>query len=591
MKKNFRFAFVGAIALLGAVGISSCSSSSDEVINNPNYDPETNTVKAQFAISIPISGGGASTRMDADGAPNNSVFKGMKDIKLYPITTVDATTKIATSTSAISTPNALDPISDFNQKGSGNNSFNGNVYSEVDIPVGTKAFVFYGEITNEKGGDLTPNYATSGTIGNVNFSLVPIQTATFATLSDTDGNLVLAALNGIVAELKSQVDAAAAATHASAPHLTALLQIFQSLKAGSAATVRAFVENVYNQLTDLGTTYDATTYTSAVQGKIGDYFTVSTGGSPHTLSWTSPNTFPSALGLPDGAIGVSCNTSTNTFAFASAIVNGNSQPELNTYVKPASLFYTVNTPIHTSTTAQVTNYATQTSWANVVGLYTQGTEVVANTRAVVLDNPIQYGVARMASQVVLNSTLKANDINGNEVSVTAPASGYPVTGILIGTQKNVDWKFEPTGATSYTIYDPVQTGGAGVKATTTATPVNYTLALQTAVDEEIKVVVEMLNEGDPFYGIENQLIPKNSKFYLIAKLLPSNATNYNASDNTKNKVFCQDVETTVTFTVGETSLKNAYNTIPDLRAAKMELGLSVDLSWKTGLSFGVTLGN
>lgn len=591
MKKNFRFAFVGAIALLGAVGISSCSSSSDEVINNPDYDPETNTVKAQFAISIPISGGGASTRMDADGAPNNSVFKGMKDIKLYPITTVDATTKIATSTSAISTPNALDPISDFNQKGFGNNSFNGNVYSEVDIPVGTKAFVFYGEITNEKGGDLTPNYATSGTIGNVNFSLVPIQTATFATLSDTDGNLVLAALNGIVAELKSQVDAAAAATHASAPHLTALLQIFQSLKAGSAATVRAFVENVYNQLTDLGTTYDATTYTSAVQVKIGNYFTVSTGGSPHTLSWTSTNTFPSALGLPDGAIGVSCNTSTNTFAFASAIVNGNSQPELNTYVKPASLFYTVNTPIHTSTTAQVTNYATQTSWAKVVDLYTQGTEVVANTRAVVLDNPIQYGVARMASQVVLNSTLKANDINGNEVSVTAPASGYPVTGILIGTQKNVDWKFEPTGATSYTIYDPVQTGGAGVKATTTATPVNYTLALQTAVDEEIKVVVEMLNEGDPFYGIENQLIPKNSKFYLIAKLLPSNATNYNASDNTKNKVFCQDVETTVTFTVGETSLKNAYNTIPDLRAAKMELGLSVDLSWKTGLSFGVTLGN
>ena len=55
-----------------------------------------------------------------------------------------------------------------------------------------------------------------------------------------------------------------------------------------------------------------------------------------------------------------------------------------------------------------------------------------------------------------------------------------------------------------------------------------------------------------------------------------------------NRVFCQDVETTVVFTVGETSLKKAYNTIPDLRSAQMELGLSVDLSWTAGLSFDVT---
>ena len=49
MKKYFSYALVGAIALTGAVGFSSCSSSSDEVVgNNPDYNPELNSVKTQF---------------------------------------------------------------------------------------------------------------------------------------------------------------------------------------------------------------------------------------------------------------------------------------------------------------------------------------------------------------------------------------------------------------------------------------------------------------------------------------------------------------------------------------------------------------
>jgi len=225
-------------------------------------------------------------------------------------------------------------------------------------------------------------------------------------------------------------------------------------------------------------------------------------------------------------------------------------------------------------------------------LYTSDTEVKGNTRAVVLDNPIQYGVGRMASKVVLSSTsLKANTSTGvGESDVTATA-GYTVTGILIGGQKNVGWNFTPlAGSSAYTIYDPVQTG-TSVTATTTATDVNYTLALQTEKDEAIRVVVELVNNGDPFYGIESQLIPKDSKFYLVAQLDPKAATGvttYDETNDAKNRVFCQDVETIVNFTVGTNSLKKAYNTIPDLRSAKMELGLSVDLTWQAGLTFDVT---
>ena len=592
MKKYLNFAFAGAIALTGAVGFASCSTSGEEVVSNinkPDYTPSNNTeqefVKTQFAISIPTSGNQAGTRMDINGAPSNGVFKGIKGIHLYPISTALDANKCVTSSSTITTPIELSNISAFDQTGSGN-SFNGKVYADVNIPVGTKAFLFYGEITNEAGGDLTPSYGTSGTPGNINFSLVPIQSATFSTLNDTQGNAVLAALNGIIGVLAAQETAAETASHASAIYLNALLQSFQSLKAGSANSVRAFVQNVYNKLTNIGTTYSATTYTNEVQDKIDDYFTVGGTSPNNTLTWTAANTFPNNIALPDGAIGLSyTSTPTPTFSFDSA---SGSQPELNTYVKPASLFYTVNSPIQTSTAAQVANYDVKTNWTQVVALYDSDTEVKSDTRGVVLVKPIQYGVGRLKSKVVLNSaTLNANDADGGNLVVHVPDGGYPVTGILIGNQKNVAWNFEPTGATTYTIYDPVQTGG-DVKAWTTASdliPPNYTLALQTVKDEASQVVVELVNDGDDFYGKDNQLIPTGGKFYLAAQLDPTQGATYDEDDVTKNRVFCQDVETIVNFTVGANSLKKAYNTIPDLRSPQMELGLSVDLGWSPGLTF------
>ena len=112
--------------------------------------------------------------------------------------------------------------------------------------------------------------------------------------------------------------------------------------------------------------------------------------------------------------------------------------------------------------------------------------------------------------------------------------------------------------------------------------------MQTEKDDVVRVVVELVNDADDFYGEANQLISHGSKFYLAATLNPTTAATYAADDNTKNRVFCQDVETAVAFTVGATSLKKAYNTIPDLRSPEMELGLSVDLTWKAGLSFNVT---
>ena len=54
MKKNLFYAFAGAIALSGAVGFSSCSSSDDTMADtpNPNYDEATGLVNSQFVLNI-----------------------------------------------------------------------------------------------------------------------------------------------------------------------------------------------------------------------------------------------------------------------------------------------------------------------------------------------------------------------------------------------------------------------------------------------------------------------------------------------------------------------------------------------------------
>lgn len=76
--------------------------------------------------------------------------------------------------------------------------------------------------------------------------------------------------------------------------------------------------------------------------------------------------------------------------------------------------------------------------------------------------------------------------------------------------------------------------------------------------------------------------------------------------NGLTQVFKQDYKTIANFTIpagypsddtnfdatnGNTiGLGKAYNTIPDLRAPEMELGLSVDLEWVSGIQFDIDLG-
>ena len=106
------------------------------------------------------------------------------------------------------------------------------------------------------------------------------------------------------------------------------------------------------------------------------------------------------------------------------------------------------------------------------------------------------------------------------------------------------------------------------------------------------------NSTADFTGVDG-IVAQGQKFYLIAELNPKASSGLTAiswpESNTNrfpqfkiNRTFVQDYKTCVNLTIN--TLKNAYVTIPDLRSVKLQLGLSVDLKWQTGLTFNVPLG-
>lgn len=101
------------------------------------------------------------------------------------------------------------------------------------------------------------------------------------------------------------------------------------------------------------------------------------------------------------------------------------------------------------------------------------------------------------------------------------------------------------------------------------------------------------NTGKRFKG-KDGYVPAGAKFYLLGTLTPSNGTGYDATK--LNQVFKQDYVTTANFTIvtnndegHDKGLGAAYNVIPDLRTPALSIGLSVDLTWQSGLTFDITM--
>ena len=150
MNRINNYVLNGAIALLSTAGFVACSSSDDvtDAPVNPTYDGKS--VKTQFAINIatPVTGN-PSTRMSdvntQNGTSRTNSFLGMYNIKLIPFAENLTVTVAKTSYSAASNVDISKIISLKDLGTSEISSDNSSkIYTDVNIPVGTQNFIFYG---------------------------------------------------------------------------------------------------------------------------------------------------------------------------------------------------------------------------------------------------------------------------------------------------------------------------------------------------------------------------------------------------------------------------------------------------------------
>lgn len=569
MKKMINKYFCMAVAL-AAAGMTGCSE------DEPNVNPtEGETVKTSFAISLPYQFG---TRMSGDNVQANGNFLGMQSIRMFPLTTAGAD-GVALSRMITLGNITADGLTDQTK-----------IYNDVQVDVNTNNFLFYA-----LAGSTAPSTATafangymtdnlSGGVVNTNdikFNLTRIRKeANFA----TDGAAVLQALNDV---------AAASGWSASQDEqLKALYDLYIKNTAGSAASVKVLLEDLNNKMTALNTSTTATV-AQAVINEIAD-----------AQAAITASTFPRDYNLPDGVAQVAWSGTEFEFVGNAGVAIGSNAIDPTTICYPAGLYYMANTPIKT-TDALDPVFPNFANWADGFAADWTGTSVTATTRGIALTNPVQYAVASLAVKVkCATSTLPDNAADyaddpttgGLTQTITVPAGGFKLTGVVIGGQpETVGWDFKNlAGDHLMNIYDNAVPADVTAKFGSES-PINYTLVLedlvQAAVSDKtqasvVNIALEFENtSGQSFYG-QDGLIPAGAKFYLVGQL------NLNAEEGVtdttgRTSVFSQDYTTTATFTIS--SLENAYNGIPDLRASKMKFGLAVDLTWQAGVSFDVTI--
>lgn len=625
MNRMNNFLLMGSVALSGIVAFSACSSENDmgaEV--NPTFDGKT--VKTQFALNVPY--GNTGTRMSADAAQQNSNFRGISNMKLLPFAEEPAVGK--TSTSLI---NLGVNTNAFESDGSDYANQGRYIYRDVEIPIGTKHFVFYGKATGtettttdpdklfEKGylsNNLSGTTGTTVSLDNTNFALQKINEtldlngATSGT--DKSYRKVLKALQDVtgtkVTDGATTIEwnnITTSATDMKLNHAEKIWDAFKTLKAGSANSVRITLENLKKSagVTTLGATETPTADGDGLLKTLVKNIDVAL-----TTLLGTDNTFPADFNLPDGAIAVTYDNTSGNWKYNTPVdMNGASINYANiTY--PASLDYFVNSPAKARNDAStgLTDgiWPEKDKWTkDETGIWTGwGDEVKNTTRTIALEKAIQYGVANLELTInaKTNKLLDNAKANGGQVAdqnVDVTGDKLVMTGVLIGGQPTkVEWNYEPKTGTTFdlTIYDKKMNGattsaeGINVPVKPTASTHNYTLVLDNNNNTSAKsiyVAVELVNKtGIDFYGADG-MIPAGGKFYLIGKLDPTDAATVGENPKNVDRVFLKDYTTKANLTIKD--LNNAYNVIPDLRSTAISVGLAVNLEWQNGITFNVEI--
>ncbi len=338
------------------------------------------------------------------------------------------------------------------------------------------------------------------------------------------------------------------------------------LMSGAAANIKAFVAALNALLT--GRT-DA--LSTAIVAKIEDDDDI------------EGNTYPQSIGLPDGAAVI--RWTGNKFEVRTTTTTLDNINGINRYTYPAELMFFADSPIRTSAEeVSKTTYQNNTTllWDAFLDTYYNGsTAVNTNTKAVAVENPIQYGVAKLDLTLTgMSTTLK--DAKDEDVS-NADMEHLPLTGVIIGGQHTVGFNMKPqepqTDVDGRFIYETtIDDSNLATQGYKTST-----LVLQSYDNEKVPVILEFENKtGHAFTGKDGTVYP-NARFYLIGMIDPAGK----GTGAYANRVFTQDYTTTMSMSV--TSLAKAYTCMPDLLAPRLEIGVQVVTKWIQATTTNVEL--
>lgn len=166
MNKLFKLSLAGAIALAGIVA---CNSKT-EVVNNPNYNPETKEVTTQFVLSV--NTGGPQTKMSATSVQRASNFLGIKDAHVIAFTTGISDPADDSKEAFVSNPAAeltrdyyLGTLFSSGSIDAANNaSESSNRVVQLSVPVNVDAMIFYGKA-------IRSNAASNSEVGKLDFHI------------------------------------------------------------------------------------------------------------------------------------------------------------------------------------------------------------------------------------------------------------------------------------------------------------------------------------------------------------------------------------------------------------------------------------
>lgn len=383
-----------------------------------------------------------------------------------------------------------------------------------------------------------------------------------------------------------------------------------SVVGGSATSIEALLTNLYRhlQLRDSNSSgnYNSSYYSNtsgtvmtnaewynrlrdAICERIASLGRIMGSGSSTTFQFYGSTAdlrdYPSSLGLPDGCAAIRWTGS--AFAVVDNADPANGMAQRSSYCFPPSLWYYANSAIKTSVRDDERDQyvSSNSTWNSILSSYSDA-PVSSNTQSVAVVEPLRYAPALLEMTLIAQSATLADNDNDNATNVTVGTTNFPLTAVIIGGQRAQNYSFTPSNAGDWTVYSLYDTnvrsaGNQQIYLSRTKTAACRVLVFPTPADADISLALEFTNNsGSRFFGADQQLIPPGGHFYLIGSLKISDKDEAARTVGGKvlNSVFTRAYKTTVNFTVS--SMKDAVNTIPDLKEPQLALGVSADIDWK-----------